>query len=143
MRPRLKALIGDPLQWDDADAHRYLPWLAVAGVAAAATMALFGLPPINLHSPLHRLGIMDPLCGGTRATRSLAIGDIDTALRFNPGVMVLPLGVAAVAVRTFVGITTGRWAHVQIRRSPALLVLLIAATAALWVRQQLNAELLA
>ena len=30
-------------------------------------MALWGLPPVDLHGPLHRLGIMDPVCGGTRS----------------------------------------------------------------------------
>lgn len=48
---------------------------------AVGTIALrvFGLPPIDLHSPLHRAGIMDPLCGGTRAALAAAHGDIDLA----------------------------------------------------------------
>lgn len=143
MWPRLRAAGGQPLDWAETDGCPYLPWLALAGVVAAAAMAAFGVPPIDLHGPLHRFGVMDPLCGGTRATRALALGDVDTALRFNPIVILLPLAVLGVAVRTVVGLTTGRWLHVRVRRSPALLALVAVATAALWIRQQLNADLLA
>lgn len=143
MRSRLSAALGQPFHWADSDSSRYLPWLALVGVGAAAATAAFGLPPLNLHGPLHRFGIMDPLCGGTRATRALALGDVGTALRFNPIVVLLPVGVVGIAVRAAIGLTTGRWLHVRVRRSPALLVLVVVATAALWVRQQLNADLLA
>jgi len=47
--------------------------LAVAGLAAAAVMAVAGLPPIDLHGPLHHFGIMDSSApaqpGGTTGTR--------------------------------------------------------------------------
>ena len=46
------------------DEHRWLTLLAVAGLAIALGMAVFGLPPVDLHGPLHRVGIMDPLCEG-------------------------------------------------------------------------------
>lgn len=44
-------------------------WIAVAlcGLMAAVVLAVFGLPPADLHGVLHRLGVMDPLCGGTRS----------------------------------------------------------------------------
>ena len=143
MRARLRSAIGHPLAWEDTDRHGYLPWLALVGLIAAGSMAVWGLPPVDLHGPLHRFGVMDPLCGGTRATRALARGDLATALRFNPIVVLLPIGVAAVMLRAAVGYRTGRWVHVRVRKSPALVAILVAATAALWLRQQLNADLLA
>jgi len=54
------------LRWEQADRHPTLTPLAAAGLLAAAILAVVGLPPVDLHGPLHRLGIMDPLCGMTR-----------------------------------------------------------------------------
>jgi hypothetical protein len=50
--------------WEPVDRHRWAGLLAVAGLAAGGAMAIFGLPPVDLHGPLHYAGIMDPLCGG-------------------------------------------------------------------------------
>jgi hypothetical protein len=47
------------------DNHRMITASASVGVAAAMLMAMFGLPPIDLHVPLHYLGVMDPLLTAT------------------------------------------------------------------------------
>ena len=109
-------------------------------------MAVYGLPPVDLHGPLHRLGIMDPLCGGTRSARFTAQGDLIQAWRYNPlGILTVIIAVTA-TVRTLSGVVTGRWLSVQMTWTPdrrrmavgVLVVLLVA----LDVRQQLRADLL-
>lgn len=99
---------------------------------------------MDLHSPLHHLGIMDPRCGGTRAMYLLFSGDFAGAALYNPVVFPLVLGVLVMLVRAAIGWTTRRWLTVRLpgraRRVVAVtaLVLLLA----LWVRQQAMAELL-
>lgn len=143
MRSRLSArLVGVPFTWDDHDRYGYAIPLVAVGALGAAALALFGLPPLDLHGPLHRVGIMDPLCGMTRATRALARGELATAMRYNPASPLLPLLASAVVLRAAVGRRTGRWVHAWPRRSPALLAIVLVGVAALWVRQQLMVELL-
>ena len=69
-------------------------------------------PTIDLHGPLHRFGIMDPFCGGTRATFLLASGDFAAAAEYNPAVFPLALSLAALTVRVLLGVTSGIWYHV-------------------------------
>lgn len=120
--------------------------IAVVGLAAAGAMAVFGLPPVDLHGPLHRMGIMDPLCGGTRATRYAAQGRWELAWRYNPLGIITVLGAAALLARTMVGFTTGRWINVDIAWTPRRRVLTVGAIVILLVmlevRQQLRADLL-
>lgn len=118
----------------------------MAAVAAAAGMAMFGLPPIDLHGLLHHWGIMDPLCGGTRAAMYAARGDWPLAWRYNPlGILVVVVSAAAV-VRSVLGVVTGRWLMVAVtwtpRRRRIVIVAAVMVLAALTVRQQLRAELL-
>lgn len=124
------------LSWSDVD---HLPllvaWVAIGAVGAVA-MARFGLPPVALHGPLHNVGVMDPLCGMTRAVRLLARGDLVNAWRYNPGVYLLAVGAVAVVVRWWVGTTTGRWARLRMR--PAGWVLLVVTIVVLDVNQQLH-----
>ena len=123
------------------DAHRWLTGLAAAGLSLAAVLAVLGLPPVDLHGPLHRYGIMDPLCGGTRSVRLAARGEWATSWRYNPLGLVLLLGAAGVLLRAAVGAATGRWLTVTVRRRLLVLAVVLAA-AVLQVRQQLNADLL-
>jgi hypothetical protein len=135
---------------DREDRHRAVTLLATAlalvGLALAAAMALVGLPPIDLHGPLHHVGIMDPLCGGTRAARLTAQGRLAQAWAYNPLGILAVLGAVAVVLRTAVGAVTGRWLnlHGKPTRQQAriLLVLLVIGTVALEIRQQLRADLL-
>ena len=70
--------------WGSRDGHRGVTCLAALGATTAVAIAIFGLPGIDLHPPLHRLGIMDPLCGGTRAARYAAQGQLAEAWTYNP-----------------------------------------------------------
>ena len=114
------------------------------GVAALAVGSLglrvFGLPPIDLHSPLHRAGIMDPLCGGTRAALAFAQGDIGLAWRYNPLVPLLALTIAGLLVRWCGGRATGRWITVAVINRRAVVLVAVALVVALWVNQQAHAE---
>jgi hypothetical protein len=123
------------------DEHRWLTCLAAAGLALAAALAVLGLPPLDLHGPLHRYGIMDPLCGGTRSVRFAARGEWATSWRYNPLGLVLLIGAAGVVLRAAVGAATGRWLAVTVPRR-LLVLAVVAAAVVLQVRQQLNVELL-
>ncbi|MGW5440736.1 DUF2752 domain-containing protein [Nocardia asteroides] len=99
---------------------------------------------MDLHGPLHRIGIMDPFCGGTRATYLLLTGDVGESIHYNPGVLALAGVVVVVLVRGAVGVLTGRWLHLTLRprQRRVLLIVVAVAAVALWVRQQVNADLL-
>lgn len=113
-------------------------------VAAAAVLRLAGVPRLDTHGPLHYFGIMDPLCGGTRATFLLLTGNWSEAAEFNPVVFPLAAVVLALVARIVWGMATGSWIHVHASRAvrwsgvgALMLGLLI-----LGVRQQLHADLL-
>lgn len=127
---------------ESADAYPYLVPAALAGVVIAALMAMFGLPPINVHGPLHRIGVMDPLCGMTRAARLLARGEVRAAARYNPASLLLPFMAVAAVVRLAYGWRTGCWWRIRLRSSPLLMLGFGVFVVALWVRQQLHADLL-
>lgn len=118
--------------------YRAAAALAVGAIALRA----FGLPPIDLHSPLHRAGIMDPLCGGTRAALALAHGDPDLAWRYNPLVPFLAVAICGLLVRWCWGRATGRWIAVDLIDRRALVVVTAMLVVALWVNQQAHASLL-
>jgi len=150
IRRRLRSLSRqEPLlrwSWQAKVDHQWLTTLSAATVAAAAALALFGLPPLDLHGPLHYVGVMDPLCGGTRAARYTMRGELALAWRYNP------LGILAVVVatllvlRSVVGTATSRWLTLVVVWTPsrkrAALTAGFVLVAALAVRQQLRADLL-
>lgn len=115
---------------------------SLLGLAAGLVLAVFGVPRVDLHGPLHQVGIMDPLCGGTRAAFLLSHGDWAAAWTYNPVVFPLAAAAALMLGRTMVGALSGRWVAVRVRRRRVLVVLLVLAVAALEVRQQLHADLL-
>ncbi|MDA2813180.1 DUF2752 domain-containing protein [Nocardiopsis sp. RSe5-2] len=123
------------------DRMRLLTVAAGGGLVLGAAMAVFGLPPVDLHGPNHYVGIMSPTCGATRSVWAAMSGDWATSWRYNPLGILLVLGAAATLVRTAVGAATGRWVNVHIRSGRALLALTAVGTVALWIRQQLNADL--
>ena len=114
----------------------------MVGTLLALALARFGLPPIDLHTPLHRAGIMDPLCGMTRATRYLAQIRVRDALRYNPASPALPVAAVALWTRMLHGWWTGNWITIRIRWSARLVVAVVLAVALLEVRQQMNTDLL-
>jgi hypothetical protein len=94
------------------DATDRWPWLAPIvglGLVGALYLRVVGLPGADLHGPLHRAGIMDPLCGGTRATLMLVRGDIVASWSWNPLVPLLAVACLAILIRLVVGLATGRW----------------------------------
>ena len=124
-----------------SDEHRRLTGVIVTGIVVAVLMGRWGLPPVNLHSPLHRLGMMDPLCGMTRAAAALGRGDLATAWRYNPGVFVLGAAAAGALLRVGVAAATGTWWWV---RAQGWLIWLVPVSGlvALQINQQLHAGLL-
>ncbi len=129
-------------RWSGADRHRAFTRVAVAGLVVTGLLAVYGLPPVDLHGPLHYLGVMDPLCGMTRGVRLVARGGLAGAVRYNPAAPLVPLGGVLLLVRHVYGSRTGRWADVSIRWTPALVTAAALVVALLWARQQANADLL-
>lgn len=136
-RPGVSAHWGvcDKWTWSDATCGFVV---VVAGVA----MAVFGMLPVNVHGPLHFVGIMDPLCGVTRSTVATFRGDLATAWQYNPLGPLVTLAAPASVLRLAVGALTGRWLIIRVR--PGLLgwALIVAALIALEYRQQAHAQLL-
>ena len=132
--------------WEATDGHVVVTVIGVGLLLTAVGMALFGLPPVDLHGVLHHFGIMDPLCGGTRAARYAAAGQWGEAWRYNPLGIVVVLAAVAISLRAVAGLLTARWLTVTVcwtpRRKAAVIAVLVSLTVALAVRQQLSAELL-
>jgi hypothetical protein len=122
---------------------RYPWWTTVALLAAAmiVLLAVIGLPPVDLHGPLHYLGIMDPLCGGTRSVYLTTHGDLAAAIRYNPAAPLVPVVILALLARAFAG-RVFRWWITPARPSRAVVVCAVAALVALEINQQLHAALL-
>lgn len=137
---------GTRVIWVEQDRLRVFSVLAVAGLVLAAAMARFGLPPADLHTPLHDMGYMDPLCGGTRATRYAAQGEFAESWRYNPLGLFVVAGASLLIVRLAIGLLVGRWMDFRLDASPMLRrwVILIAfvLVVVLEVRQQGRADLL-
>ncbi|GAA2650806.1 DUF2752 domain-containing protein [Streptomyces vastus] len=128
--------------WEDRDRHRWAGPLAAAGLLAGAAMAVLGLPPLDLHGPLHYAGVMGPLCGGTRGVHEAALGHFGEAWRYNPLSVVLVAGALVALVREAVGRLAGRWLNLRvIRRRPVVVAGLVLGLA-LTARQQAQADLL-
>jgi hypothetical protein len=131
---------------DTADGHRVATLIALGSVVVAAGLAVIGLPSIDLHGPLHRMGIMDPFCGGTRSARLTILGQWGMAWTYNPMGLLTVLGAAALVVRSVVGALTHRWINVSWCPSARLRWLLISVgivvLAMLEIRQQSLAWLL-
>lgn len=124
------------------DRHDHAPWLTgLVGLALLGALYLraFGLPGADLHGPLHRAGVMDPFCGGTRATYLLVRGDLVGAWSWNPLVPLLAIAAAAIIARLFVGLCTHRWLTVSLPRR-AWLVSIAALLVVIEINQQLQAD---
>jgi hypothetical protein len=130
------------LRWSDTDRHGAVSGLAAAGLAVAAALAVFGLPPVDLHMPIHRLGVMDPGCGMTRGVRLTLRGDLSRAIEYNPAAPLVPVAGVLVLVRWLVGRVTDRWLDVSFRWTQPLVATTVVVLAALWIRQQANVALL-
>ena len=138
VRPRLPRC----LRWEQADRHPTLAPLAAGGLLAAGVLAVVGLPPVDLHGPLHRLGIMDPLCGMTRGVVAVLHGQLSRAVTYNPTSPLLVAGAVLALGRWLVGRLTGRWLDATLRRTPRTLGIAATLVLVLWVNQQAHAALL-
>jgi hypothetical protein len=137
-RPRLP--VG--LRWEREDRHPTLAPLAAAGLLVAGVLAVVGLPRVDLHGPLHHLGIMDPLCGMTRGTVVLLRGQLGQAVAYNPASPLLIAGALLALGRWLVGRLTSRWLDATLRPTPRTVGLAAAMVLVLWVNQQAHAALL-
>jgi hypothetical protein len=92
------------------------------------------------------MGIMDPLCGGTRAVRLALRGDVAGSWAYNPAGLVVALAAILLVVRLAVGLTSGRWLNVMWtpsrRQRGFLLAALMLVLLVLEIRQQQLAEFL-
>ena len=131
---------------DSRDRYRWITLVSIGLLAIAGGMAALGLPPVDLHGPNHWFGIMDPLCGGTRAARYTALGEWGLAWKYNPLGIVTVLAVALLVLRASVGALTRRWIALSItwtkrgRWAASTVVALV--LIALEIRQQGRADLL-
>lgn len=130
------------LSWSKRDDARFLTAASIVIVVAAPTFAAFGLPHVPLMWPLHRVGLVFPGCGLTRGVVAIAKGDVSSAWTFNPASLLAAFLVPIGVLRAVAGLTTARWLSVRIRPGPWMVVVGVLAVAALWVRQQANADLL-
>lgn len=136
------------LRWrvEPIDRHRTITILGMLGLIAGVLMAALGLPPVDLHGPLHHMGIMDPFCGGTRAAYYTLRGQGSLAWRYNPLGLLAVLAASVAVARAAAGLLTRRWMNVTTSWSPArrraLVAAVVVAVAALEVRQQMIAPLL-
>ena len=131
------------LAWTDRNPYAELFVLVAGGTALAVVLAIVGLPPISIHGPQHFAGIMDPLCGMTRAVRYLARGDVANAWAYNPAVFILA-GIAGwIVVASLCGVVLGRWPLLVTPGHRLARGLAVALVAVLWANQQLHASRLA
>ncbi len=123
------------------DSHSPLTWAAGGLAVVSVAIAVWGLPPVDVHGPLHRFGVMDPLCGGTRAAHFALTGQWAVAWYYNPlGPLVL-ITAALVLLRATVGLLTRRWVDVSVtltrRAGRALIATALLVALGMTVRQQL------
>lgn len=129
------------LRWDDRDRHPTWTRLALVGVPLTGLLAVLGPPPIDLHGPLHYLGVMGPTCGMTRGVMWFVRGDLARAWQFNPASLLVIPGMVLLLGRATIGRLSSRWVNVAVQRRPWLWVV-AALIVLLAIRQQLNADFL-
>lgn len=138
-RPAKRARRG--LRLDRVDDYRWLTGLAGLLVGGVAVLAMTGVPTVDPHGPLRYLGIMDPLCGATRAMYLSVHGRLRDALTYNPAAPILLATAGAILLRAAAGVLTHRWLTVVLPRYLSV-AMLVAALAVLEVNQQSHAALL-
>jgi hypothetical protein len=132
-------VVGHIWRFESEDRMAWLTIVGLAFVIGAIALRVLGLPSVDLHGPLHRLGVMDPLCGGTRATYVLARGDIAGAWSWNPLVVLLAALLVIVVGRALIGAFTQRWLNYRGSRRTALVVVAMVLLV-IEVNQQLQAD---
>ena len=128
--------------WAGRDHHLGWTTTAMAGAIVFVALKAFGLPAADLHSPLHYAGIMDPLCGMTRAMWLLGQGRFGTAWLYNPGAYGLAAAGIFLVLRALVGVTTRKWVTWSVPSPLIAWIIVGVAVTVLWINQQANADLL-
>jgi hypothetical protein len=123
------------------DAHPLWTRIALCGLLVALLLAVVGVPHVDIHGPLHYLGVMDPFCGGTRSVYLTLHGHVRDAVRYNPAGPVLVVAAVALVLRAAVGWSSRRWVDVHVP-SRLLIPVAVVMLVALDVNQQLHAALL-
>lgn len=134
--------MGIRARFEDVDRHRAIGVLTVAGLIAGAAIAVFGLPPVEVHSPLRLFGMVCPLCGATRAVQALLQGDPQTAWAYNPIAFLVIVAGAAVVVRGVAGLVGGRWLNVAVTNPRMVYLVGGLAFGILWINQAQHAAML-
>lgn len=130
------------LHAEPVNRHPKLVWAAGTGLIAAILLGMLGMPPVDLHGPLHYLGIMGPTCGMTRSVARAATGDLVGAWRYNPAGLLLVAGALACIARAALGWRTGRWLNLHLAISRRGWWMIALTLVALTIRQQLHVDLL-
>jgi hypothetical protein len=124
------------------DRHRWLLPAAAGGLLAGSLLAWLGQPAVDMHGPLHYAGIMDPLCGATRAVRHALRAEWARSWAYNPLGIPLVVGAALALVRAAVGLTARRWLTVGLHWTRGLVAVLLLLVVVLEINQQTHADLL-
>ena len=111
-------------------------------VPLAVLVAVVGLPPVDIHGPLHYLGIMGPTCGMTRGVMWTVRGDLARAWQFNPVALLVIPTMVAVTGRAIYARVTGQWLNLHLRWRPWLWIIPAVLIILLSIRQQLSVEFL-
>jgi len=130
------------LRWEVHDRHPSTSRLALVGIPLVVLLAIVGLPPVDIHGPLHYLGIMGPTCGMTRGVMWTARGDLARAWQFNPASLLVIPTMVGLTLRITYSRITGRWLNFHIRWRPWLWIIPTVLILLLSIRQQLNVDLL-
>lgn len=130
------------VRWEGHDRHPTTTRLALVGIPLVVLLAIVGLPPVDIHGPLHYLGIMGPTCGMTRGVMWAARGDFVRAWYFNPASLLVIPTMVLLSVRMAYGRIAGRWLNLHIRWHPWLWIITTVLILLLTIRQQLHVDLL-
>jgi len=125
------------------DSHRIVSLVSIFGFGAALAIAVFGLPNIDLHGPLHYWGLMDPFCGGTRAVRYTLTGQWALAWTYNPLGILAVIALSLGAFRTLWGLVFKRWLNFTITWTPKRRRLAIGALVVFLVIMEIRQQSLA
>ena len=138
--PTRSRIIG--LRWEVYDRHPAITRLTLIGVPLVLLLAVLGLPPVDIHGPLHYLGVMGPTCGMTRGVMWTARGDLARAWQFNPASLLVVPTIVLLTGRAVYGRLTHRWLNLHIRWRPWLWVVPAVLILILSIRQQLIVDFL-
>lgn len=131
-----------PFLWDGRDEYRGATAVSLLGALAFVALWRFGLPQADLHSPLHFAGVMDPLCGMTRAMYALTRVDLAAAWTYNPGAFALVAFGVFFTFRAALATATGRWLTWTAPPRRLTWAGVGFVVVLLWINQQANADLL-